>query len=149
MAIQVRGLVKFPAQVVATGGISVTKANRVYTFTLDADLSGLSGLTITGLVRRTGDGTFTAGNEVGASLSFSSGDVTIENGATNELWFKNATVGYKFDAPVLPLADGGTSLGTNSFKWSAVFIAPAGSVNFSAGDRSEERRVGKECSSRG
>src|SRR5262245_38503670 len=85
MAIQVRGLVKFPAQVVATGGISVTKANRVYTFTLDADLSGLSGLTTTGLVRRTGDGTFTAGNEVGASLSFSSGDVTIENGATNEL----------------------------------------------------------------
>lgn len=69
----------------------------------------------------------------GAVINFASGDVTIAH-STNVLTFNGASGGYGFDASVVPTVDDGAPLGASALKWSDLFLASGGVINFDSGD---------------
>ena len=69
----------------------------------------------------------------GAVVNFNSGDVTITH-APDLLTFAGAVSGYVFSHVIYPSADDGAALGTAAVRWSDLFLASGGVVNFNAGD---------------
>lgn len=69
----------------------------------------------------------------GSVVNFNSGDVLLTH-STDLLSFTGAANGYRFDASIAPTADDGAALGGTSLKWSDLFLANGGVINFNSGD---------------
>lgn len=69
----------------------------------------------------------------GAVVNFNNGDVTVTH-AANNLLFAGASSGYTFDAIVYPTTDDGAALGDTSHKFSDLFLASGGVLNWNSGN---------------
>lgn len=79
----------------------------------------------------------------GGIIDWGAGDVKLDNSTTNVLLFTGASSGYRFDAGLLPQTDDGAALGGTSLKWSDLFLANGGVVNFNNGNYTLTHSAGK------
>lgn len=68
----------------------------------------------------------------GAVINWNAGDVLLTH-SVNQLSFTGATNGYRFDNPIVPTTNDGTSVGTTALSWSDLFLANGGVINWANG----------------
>ena len=72
---------------------------------------------------------------IGIITDFENGPYRIaQDYANNLLKFTGPTSGFTFDAVIKPASDDGAALGTTALKWSDLFLASGGVVNWNNGD---------------
>lgn len=135
MAMQGRVLTKFPANVVATDGVVVTKENGTYAFSLEPGLSDIAALTGEGIVRREADG----------SLLASAGVAPSEIGAIAAQTLVGNPTGASGNAAEIPIGGGLAFSGSTllaTVAWSNTRLAKTANYTVTNADKSKTLALG-------
>lgn len=134
----------FDTSQIATTDKTFTFPNLSGTFALLAQDANFNTLTVnTNLVPDANDGAGLGTTALqfsdlflasGGQINFANGGITITHNASDYLIFQGATEGYLFSTPLQPSSNDVAALGSTFLKWSDLYLAEGGQINWDNGD---------------